>query len=875
MFDFLAFDLAGKAGSNSDGGGERTGMDILQDLQDYNREFSVWLDILKAMQSFNSGVSTASNDDNEALATRVLGLVGELSDAGTDKKSNGPSAAKAVKIPQKLLGEVFSIHARAAYREDDGEHSMWVQRVANQHFLSGIMENSTLQDMQMKMIRDRLVDLFRASGKLLEVTSILKALSLQVANCGDATFQNELQKLCMLASIREVDDTTVEDIVRAKEKLIAPGAEGREPSSWQKALVFLPSGTQLVAFVDEEVKQLAKIDGLEMDLKVVEDSVSKWSGDSMDKTLLNTEINASLPVTYSQEVVTLVSDSRALLSSLLAKATSRFKKTRDERLRSVERSLVSMHDALKSAMSTKLKAAISMHLTTSAADLNSNGDDGNGNTWSHLPQLDKMVWMMHTVPLEEAKIDKIMDEQSLEALKMWWKQCKADVVTISSVMKAVPRDGKGINLEEPALAAFLAWDVLPASFGIDGDAAEWTAFRIAMLQQVQRSVGRKLTAKFPRELTPTAASALQANTLAMWEDMLDKAGPVVTSVTQESIATLRAMVDAVLNIRTYLSKDWAVQVEKKGGTAAKPAITTITMSVDAVMTSIVLVAYRMELRAFLELAVGLNTWEKKFESEERVQVMKDFLKVTELFGCIRQTAMPAVQEFASKFDGDSPTALARNINSFCSEVCKAHTDKAFAVVVKHYNLVIRMAKKLIGQCLGEFSKDGNGNMVEKLDKMSEEGKMIDSDSLKGFVAIGAEDFAKKCYQQFRFWNEAISESKAFMMKEQVVDQSFVVEAWGEDDVVKRAGKVAGSMTLMQGLTSQPPEGRAGVLLKTVKGLAILGKGLMEGHSAVMARVNHCLAEAAAAESQASSDPAAAEGPPGKKPKTAARAKASK
>ena len=32
------------------------------------------------------------------------------------------------------------------------------------------------------------------------------------------------------------------------------------------------------------------------------------------------------------------------------------------------------------------------------------------------------------------------------------------------------------------------------------------------------------------------------------------------------------------------------------------------------------------------------------------------------------------------------------------------------------NLVIRMAKKLIGQCLGEFSKDGNGSMVEKLDK---------------------------------------------------------------------------------------------------------------------------------------------------------------
>ena len=49
----------------------------------------------------------------------------------------------------------------------------------------------------------------------------------------------------------------------------------------------------------------------------------------------------------------------------------------------------------------------------------SSGDDGD--SWSHLPHLDKMLQMMKTVPLEEAKIDKIMDEKSLETLKMWWK----------------------------------------------------------------------------------------------------------------------------------------------------------------------------------------------------------------------------------------------------------------------------------------------------------------------------------------------------------------------------------------------------------------------------------------------------------------------
>ena len=571
-------------------------------------------------------------------------------------------------------------------------------------------------------------------------------------------------------------------------------------------------------------------------------------------------------VMYREDVCTLVSSSKCLFSSLLASATSRFKKTRDERLRSVERSLVSVHDDLKSAMSAKLKAAISTLLSASVADLaNGSGDDNSHCTWSHLRQLDKMVKMMK-VPLEEAKCDKIMDAKLFVALNMWWKQCLADVVTMSAVMTAVPRDAKGaVNLEEPALVTFLSWDTLPASLSVD-DAAAWDAFRTAMLQQVQQSAGRKLTENFPRELTPLAEQTLKATSVGMWEDMLAKAGPLAASVTQESMGSLRSMVDAVLTIRRYLANDWAVRIDKKAGTTAKPTTTTITISVDAVMTVIVVVAFRKESRGFLELAEGFNAWEKKCEIEERVQVMKDFLKATELVGCLRQTTLPAVLEFASKFDGDSPTALARNINSFCHEVCKVLTNQAFAVVAKNFNSVIRMAKKKIGQCLGEFSKPGNRNILDELEKMSEEGKMLDDPTLKDFVGIGTQDFAKSLYQNFRLWNENIAAAHV-KMKEHA-EQFFVVETWDEDDVVRRAGKVAGSMTLMQGLTA-PADSRVVILKKAIAGLAMLGRGLMEGHSVVLARVNHCLA-AAAAESKTASDAAAlaAAGPPAKKAKTA-------
>jgi len=274
-------------------------MDILQDLQDYQVEFNMWLGILKTIQEFNSGVNAISIDDGMALATLVLWHMGELSDMVKTKKSRD-SSEKAVKIPQVLLGEVFSVHARAAQREEDGDHNIWVQRVANQHFpsnLSEVMQQSTLEDTQMKIIRNRLVDLFRVSGKVEMLVAILKALSRHVNSCGDAAFRTELQKLCKMALITEVDDSMVQDIVKAKDDLIAPGSDGQPPSSWQKALVFLPSGTQLVALVDEEVKQMAKIEGLEMDLKAVEDSVCKWSGDTGSKErLVNTELDASLPV---------------------------------------------------------------------------------------------------------------------------------------------------------------------------------------------------------------------------------------------------------------------------------------------------------------------------------------------------------------------------------------------------------------------------------------------------------------------------------------------------------------------------------------------------------------------------------------------------
>ena len=90
-----------------------------------------------------------------------------------------------------------------------------------------------------------------------------------------------------------------------------------------------------------------------------------------------------------------------------------------------------------------------------------------------------------------------------------------------------------------------------------------------------------------------------------------------------------------------------------------------------------------------------------------------------------------------------------------------------------------------------------------------------------------------------------------------------LQAWDNNESVTQAGKVAASLTLMQGLAAAPadPSFRVDALKKTMKGLAILGRGLMEGHTAVVARANATLASAAAAAAQPAPQPPSSSGGP--------------
>ena len=138
--------------------------------------------------------------------------------------------------------------------------------------------------------------------------------------------------------------------------------------------------------------------------------------------------------------------------------------------------------------------------------------------------------------------------------------------------------------------------------------------------------------------------------------------------------------------------------------------------------------------------------------------------------------------------------------------------------------------------------------------------------LKRFLKAAQESGAKQLYQDFRFWNENLCNARS--TAKELAHEGQVVQEWDFDGVVVQAGKICGSMTLMQGL-AMPEDKMVDTLHKTMKGLAVLGRGLMEGHSVVLARVNAVLvADAAtkATSAQGTAPQIAAAGPAAKKAK---------
>ena len=265
--------------------GERTGMDVLEDLKQYQREFQIWLG---ALQCFMDCAAATAGKDKEKLSQQLVESVQGLLNLQRED----------YKVPSTLVVEALAIWIDAAeVRSADSDHTLWCQRLAGRspHIPAGFLQAANAdawQELQMLKIRNRLVDLLRVSGKLQELASVLKSVVGVLSECGHKDFQTDLRKLCSLATIMDVDDRQVEEISRMKTELLTSSPSG-EISTWQKALVFFPTGVQLVALVDQEINQVTKMAGLDMDLQKVEESLAKWTG---TLTMVNTEQEAAKPV---------------------------------------------------------------------------------------------------------------------------------------------------------------------------------------------------------------------------------------------------------------------------------------------------------------------------------------------------------------------------------------------------------------------------------------------------------------------------------------------------------------------------------------------------------------------------------------------------
>ena len=542
---------------------------------------------------------------------------------------------------------------------------------------------------------------------------------------------------------------------------------------------------------------------------------------------------------YAESTVAFIQTTKELFVALKAVATPRFQKSRQARLAKIEEALSKIREDLKTAMGSRIGAVLLAFLKSVPSDVSTKAA-----AWSEISVLEKLVAMM-AVPLEEVKANTIMPEKELQDLKDWWHACSKFIAKLKATMVVAPVNGP-IKLDDDNLLAIIGCDSLPLILDVAEDVKQqWADFHKAFCEKIRELTARQLSEVFPREMVPLAEAATKATTLAAWGDLLQAAA---VSCSADSLACLRKLVDAVLQIRTCFNTSstasWTAQVQRVQKETTH--VVTVTLSIDALLVSVYLAFFHAELHTIFKVELGLKEWEKKTTMNERREIMKDFAEAVTAFKCVHSTSLPQVGEFCSRWpSSESSTGVARSTGTFFFDACKSLTDDKFTHVFSQFNTMLRMAKKSLQHQLGEVSSM-DFNMIGELEKLSADGGAFDDDLLKKFMKVGQSPSAKMLYQQFRFWNEAIVNVYASMKE---VSGSNPIESWDDDENVKEAGMLSGSMTLLQCLAVPDLEQRANTLSKAVKGLAVLGRGLMQGHPAVLARVNKTLAAAAAAAAQ--------------------------
>ena len=563
-----------------------------------------------------------------------------------------------------------------------------------------------------------------------------------------------------------------------------------------------------------------------------------------------------------------VKQTRQLTNDLLGRSSARSKRVRSPELARLSDALDAVHDKMRSECKNKLSAALATFFAAVEVAMAASAKSPSPVA---LPTeaLDRICSAMATPPADLDMAD-IMTKDQFDDFSTWWAKNTALCRTLAQAMTCT--QGCTINLEDENLLAFLAWRDCPFDTNDSDDLAEaWPRFRSAADAHVETKAVDVLSALYPRGLAPLAESVSGAQSLPVWEDTLTTVASAAFSdndgYSHDVLASLRSVGCGVLQAWKLVNssdngkdvgawRPWRVTVQKvvPGKGKKDPQIVSVLVDVDvAVIAGFVMSAYS-EMAPVQDAYAPLANWRLKLTVQDRASLLKDFCTAFEAAKRVRTDSLPRLSEFVSKLSGII-TPCSKAARSLLRDAQKSVLDKRLADVVSKFNSVVKHANSSLKTILGSYATT-ECNVPCELEQLCAENGVLDDKALARYVSSSQGAKSKELYQELRFGNEHV-----FPPWTLATSLCSGVEPWDSDDV-KQVGRFAGSVTLMQGLATDPSR-RADILRRTSQGLAMLGRGLMDGHSVVVARVNSTIASDSAAAAAAT---AAEQGPASKKHK---------
>ena len=533
-----------------------------------------------------------------------------------------------------------------------------------------------------------------------------------------------------------------------------------------------------------------------------------------------------------------VKGTRVAFTALYAKASPRFLDSRKDRVDAVDKHLQDVHDQLVGSIRRKHYDALFKVYQRLAPSINDKKKIA-----ELKEQMAHIIKVIET-PVQDLNIEAILSPAQFEGLTKWVDRhssmSKVAVDTLAALCTQQKPDlGDGVFLN------FFSMTLDPPSLeGASADLLEaWSQFRAAVAGHLKQIGTQKMAQVFPRELVPIAETIPKVQSIPAWEDAMTTQVSAAVALGSQVVGALRATVDGILNLWKLMPDigEWYVEAQKSTGSKGKTTLINVKVAMDAMIVTIYLATAHLELAPSKSKIDALHQWKFKLGAVERPNLAKEITEALVMTKCNCDAAQ--ICEACSRLAGvGTRSSVAVSAHTMMGEAFKNLGKKNIAKLISMVNDITIHVKRSLVSAMARLSAHECCLSIE-LEKLCAEGGKLNDEMTGQLAKAGQHPECKQLFQDFRFWNEHII--SIHCNAKELAPEGVNVEAWDLAEEVQEVGKLCGSMTLLQGLLS-PAGSRVENLTKAMKGLAVLGRGLMDGHSVVQARVNEVLAEGAAA-----------------------------